>query len=42
MSVLLDHTEPDLAGSLPAQLPGQLLPVGPVLLLPVVHLAIFL
>ena len=31
MFVLLGHTEPGLAGSLPAQLPGQPLPVGPVL-----------
>ena len=31
-----------LADSLPAQLPGQLLPVGPVLLLPVLPLAVFL
>ena len=35
MSVLLGHTEPGLAGSLPEQLPGQLLPVGPVFLLSV-------
>ena len=38
MSVLLGHTEPGLAGSLPAQLPGQLLSLGPVLLLPVLSL----
>ena len=42
MSVILDHTEPGLAGSLHAQLPGQLLPVGPVLLLPVLSLDNFL
>ena len=34
--------EPGLAGSLPAQLPGQPLPVGPVLLFPVLPLSIFL
>ena len=38
MSVLLGHTEPGLTGSLPAQLPGQLLPEGPVLLLPVLSM----
>ena len=40
--MLLGHTEPGLAGSLPTQLPGHPLPVGPVLLLPVLPLAIFL
>ena len=42
MSVFLGHTEPGLAGSLPAQLPGQLLPVGPVFLLPVLSLDNFI
>ena len=41
MSVLLGHTEPGLAGSLPAQLPGQPLNIGLVLLLPVLPLVIF-
>ena len=36
--MLLSHTEPGLAGSLPAELPGQLLPVEPVLLIPVLPL----
>ena len=38
MSVLLGHTDPGLDSLLPAQLPGQLLPVGPVLLIPVLSL----
>ena len=39
--MLIGHTEPGLAGSLPTQLPGQPLPVGHVLLLSVRPLAIF-
>ena len=40
--MLLGHIEPGLAGSLSAELPGLLLPVGRLLLVPVLPLGTFL